>query len=160
MHYALVGIGADRDYLERMAHETNHSGCVHFLGHVEADDLPRWYNAADVFVMPNREINGDTEGFGMVFLEAAACGKPSVAGRAGGTGAAVVDGQTGYRVNGKRTAEVAQALNALLNDDELSYAMGRRGLARARSTFDWPVVARRIEEITGGVLGTGGTKEA
>ena len=50
--------------------------------------------------MPNRDINGDTEGFGMVFIEAAACGKPSVAGLAGGTAAAVIDGVTGMRVDG------------------------------------------------------------
>ena len=55
------------------------------------------YNAADVAAIPNREIDADTEGFGMVFLEAAACGKPTVAGLAGGTGAAVIDGVTGFR---------------------------------------------------------------
>jgi phosphatidylinositol alpha-1,6-mannosyltransferase len=66
--------------------------------------------------MPNREIDGDTEGFGMVFLEAAACGVPSVAGLAGGTGDAVVDGRTGYRVDGNSTEAVASALRALLSD--------------------------------------------
>ncbi len=57
-------------------------------------------NACDVFAMPNREINGDNEGFGMVFIEAAACGKPSLAGEAGGTGSAVLHEQTGLRVDG------------------------------------------------------------
>ena len=67
-------------------------GIVHRIGAVSEADLPRWMNACDVFAMPNREINGDNEGFGMVFIEAAACGKPSLAGEAGGTGSAVLHG--------------------------------------------------------------------
>jgi len=82
----LIGIGEDYDYLFDLARKHGVADRVHLLGHVSADDLPRWYNACDVFIMPNREINGDTEGFGMVFLEAAACGKPAIAGQAGGTG--------------------------------------------------------------------------
>ena len=104
---------------------------VHLLGHVEADDLPRWYNAADVATMPNREINGDTEGFGMVFIEAAACGKPTVAGLAGGTGAAVIDGVTGLRVDGASTQAVADALYRLLSDPLLAKELGKQ---RARTS--------------------------
>ena len=72
VRYAIIGIGEDRGYLESLAHESGVPGQVHLLGHVSPEDLPRWYNACDVFAMPNREINGDTEGFGMVFLEAEA----------------------------------------------------------------------------------------
>ena len=71
---------------------------VHFLSHVSYEALPRWYNACNVFAMPNRDIDGDTEGFGLEFLEVAASGKPAIAGKAGGTGSAVVDGETGLRV--------------------------------------------------------------
>jgi phosphatidylinositol alpha-1,6-mannosyltransferase len=74
VHYALIGIGDDHDYLFDLAAELGVTNRVHLLGHASPDDLPRWYNAGDLFVMPNREINGDTEGFGMVFIEAAACG--------------------------------------------------------------------------------------
>jgi len=59
-HYALIGIGEDWDYLQSIAKELGVSDRLHLLGHVSADDLPRWYNACDVFAMPNREINGDT----------------------------------------------------------------------------------------------------
>ena len=96
----IIGVGEDREYLATLARETGVAERVLLVGSVTTEELPRWYNAADVVAMPNRDIDGDTEGFGMVFIEAAACGKPAVAGMAGGTGAAVIDGVTGLRVDG------------------------------------------------------------
>lgn len=75
VHYAVIGIGEDRDYLAGLVDECGVGGRVHLLGHVPMDDLPRWYNACDLFVLANRDIEGDTEGFGIVYIEAAACGK-------------------------------------------------------------------------------------
>jgi phosphatidyl-myo-inositol dimannoside synthase len=102
LRYVIAGIGEDADYLDGLIGEHGVQGIVHLLGAREREDLPRWMNACDVFAMPNREINGDNEGFGMVFIEAAACGKPALAGEAGGTGAAVLHGQTGHRVDGSQ----------------------------------------------------------
>jgi phosphatidylinositol alpha-1,6-mannosyltransferase len=141
VHYALIGIGEDWDYLASLAQELGMAERLHLLGHVSPEDLPRWYNACDVFIMANREINGDTEGFGMVFLEAAACAKPAIAGDAGGTGAAVVDGVTGYRVDGNRTEGIVQALARVLGDPDLSGEMGRAGYDRALAEFSWDQVA-------------------
>ncbi len=147
VRYAVIGIGDDRDYLQTLAGELGVSDRVHFLGHVTPDDLPRWYNAADVVTMPNREIAGDTEGFGMVFLEAAVCAKPTVAGLAGGTGAAVIDGVTGLRVDGESTEAVADALGQLLTDSVLAREVGGRGYARALSEFSWERVAERTRQL-------------
>jgi len=141
--YALIGIGEDRDYLYNLAEELGVADKVHLLGHVDAEDLPRWYNACDVFVMPNREINGDTEGFGMVFIEAAACGKPALAGAAGGTGAAVLDGETGLRVDGNSEESVAQGLIKLLPNREKAEKMGHHGWSRAKVEFAWERVAEK-----------------
>jgi phosphatidylinositol alpha-1,6-mannosyltransferase len=140
---AIVGIGEDEAYLNAVADECGVADRVHLLGHVAAEDLPRWMNAADVFAMPNREIDGDNEGFGMVFLEAAACGKPVVAGRDGGTGSAVIDGVTGLRVDGKSDQAVVDGLARLLSDQRLSEQMGQAALVRAREAFSWESVARR-----------------
>jgi len=145
VHYALIGIGEDRDYLADLAREVGVSDRVHLLGHVRLDDLPRWYNACAVFAMPNREIGGDTEGFGMVFLEAAACGKPSVAGRAGGTGAAVVEGQTGLRVDGAYLEAVVAAIHVLLGPAGAS--MGAAGRQRVSTTFTWESVANQTRGV-------------
>lgn len=147
VRYVLIGIGEDHDYLINLSRELNVEHHVHFLGHVSLEDLPRWYNACDVFVMPNREINGDTEGFGMVFLEAAACGKPVVAGQAGGTGAAVLDGQTGYRVDGNELTSIGTTLERLLGDKTLAKRLGETGYQRSRSNFSWASVAEKTKKL-------------
>lgn len=146
VQYILIGIGEDKDYLLDLAREHGVADRVHLLGHVSAEDLPRWYNACDVFAMPNREINGDTEGFGMVFIEAAACAKAVVAGTAGGTGASVVDGVTGLRVDGKEAATVTSALRHLLDDPLLVLRMGEAGLVRAQAEFAWERVADKMRQ--------------
>lgn len=141
--YALIGMGEDREYLEKLARELNVTKFIHLLGHVSPEDLPRWYNACDVFAMPNREISGDNEGFGMVFIEAAACGKPAISGQAGGTGSSVVDGETGLRIDGNSTEAVAGALAAVLRDQALAERFGRAGYERAHRDFSWESVAAR-----------------
>lgn len=146
-HYALIGIGEDYDRLARLVEETRTSSFVHFLGHVALADLPRWYNACDVFAMPNREIGGDTEGFGIVYLEAAACGKPALAGLAGGTGNAVLDGITGLRVDGASQDAVERGLRTLLTDEPMADELARNGLERAAREFSWNRVAEQTLAI-------------
>jgi len=143
-HYALIGIGDDQAYLRQLAAELAVSDRVHLLGHVDYDELPRWYGACDVFAMPNRDIAGDTEGFGLVFLEAAAAGKPAVSGTAGGTGSAIVDGVTGLRVDGEASDEIAQALERLLRDPAAAQRMGRAGRQRVLENFTHQ---RRVDEL-------------
>jgi phosphatidylinositol alpha-1,6-mannosyltransferase len=150
--YALIGIGEDRDYLTDLSRELGVLDRVDFVGPVAADDLPRWYNACDVFAMPNREINGDTEGFGMVFIEAAACGKPALAGYAGGTGAAVVEEVTGFRVDGEETEKVAEMLAHLLSSQSILNRMGKAGLERVLVEFSWERVAEKTSQIGKGTL--------
>ncbi len=131
----------NRDYLGALAREFGVTDRVSLVGHVDPEELPRWYNAADVVTMPNREINGDTDGFGMVFIEAAACGKPAVAGKAGGTAAAVVDGVTGLRIDGASLEAVTEGLARLLRDEMLAQTLGANGHSRAVANFSWQKVA-------------------
>ncbi len=147
VHYAIIGIGEDRDYLLSLAAELNVKERVHLLGHVLPDDLPRWYCAADLFAMPNREIDGDTEGFGMVFVEAAACGVTALAGEAGGTGAAVLHEQTGLRVDGADNESVTCALARMLSDDSLRQRLAESAKARAHRELGW----ERVAEFTAGL---------
>lgn len=141
VHYVIIGIGEDRDYLTRLAKELDVDDRVHLLGHVSAEDLPRWYNACDVFAMPNREVNHDTEGFGLVFLEAAASAKPALAGLAGGTGDAVLDGITGLRVDGSSLEAVTAALMKILNDPAYARRLGENGYRRVKAEFSWDAIA-------------------
>jgi phosphatidylinositol alpha-1,6-mannosyltransferase len=142
--YALIGIGDDLEYLQNLAREHGVAERVHFLGHVSYEDLPRWYNACDIFAMPNRDINGDTEGFGLVFLEAAASGKPVIAGMAGGTASAVVDGETGLRVDGEAVEAIVQALTRLLRNPSEAAEMGRKARLRVLENFTH---VRRVDQL-------------
>ena len=148
VHYAICGIGEDRDYLLSLVAEYGIKERVHLLGHVPPEDLPRWYCAADLFAMPNREIDGDTEGFGMVFVEAAACGTTAVAGEAGGTGAAVLHEQTGLRVNGQEVGSVASAMAKILDDDHLRQRLAEAAMERAHRELGWEQVSRFTEDLT------------
>jgi phosphatidylinositol alpha-1,6-mannosyltransferase len=152
VHYALIGIGEDKDYLQRLADELGVGGRLHLLGHVKAEDLPRWYNACALFAMPNRDIEGDTEGFGLVFLEAGACERPVLAGTAGGTASAVVDGVTGLRVDGESLEAVQHGLARLLQDPAAAGEMGQKARARVRDNF---VHERRVGELRDLVEGRG-----
>lgn len=147
VHYAVIGIGEDRDYLGALVAEHGLGDRVHLLGHVPMDDLPRWYNACDLFVLANRDIAGDTEGFGIVYVEAAACGKAAIAGKAGGTGSAVLDQVTGLRVSADGSDEVLRALLALLPDQNMRDTMGAAGLERARSSLSWDAVAQQTRQL-------------
>ena len=143
VHYAIVGIGEDDAYLGDLACELGVAGRVHRLGHVPMDELPRWYNACDLFVLANRDIGGDTEGFGIVFIEAGACGKAVIAGQAGGTGSAVIEGVTGLRIDGESPAALLAVIDAVLRDDVRRVALGASGLARARESLSWDAIAAR-----------------
>ena len=111
---------------------------MRFLGRVPDADLPSLYGCADVFAMCCRERWGglEAEGFGIVFLEAAACAVPAVAGRSGGAHEAVVDGETGFVVAPRDVATVRAALDALCRRPGPAVRDGaaRRGRGRSAST--------------------------
>lgn len=147
VHYAIIGIGEDQAYLFDLARQQGVSDRVHQLGHVPMEDLPRWYNACDVFVLANREIEGDTEGFGIVFLEAAACRKAAIAGNAGGTGSAVLDGMTGLRVDGQSVEALDSALQALLVEPSRAEQLGRAAHLRVTQSLSWRAVAEKTDAL-------------
>lgn len=147
LRYVIGGIGEDAAYLDGLIDELGVAAYVHRVGAITEPDLPRWLNACEVFVMPNREIDGDNEGFGMVFIEAAACGKPSLAGEAGGTGSAVLHGETGLRVNGADLEPVVAAMRRLVEDGQLRAQLGQSGLRRVEKLFSWEAVASRTREV-------------
>jgi phosphatidylinositol alpha-1,6-mannosyltransferase len=147
VRYALIGVGDQFEELRELSRDLGVCQFVHFLGHVPEQELPRWYNACDVFIMPNREINGDNEGFGMVFIEAAACGKPAIAGTDGGTESAVLDGVTGLRVNGGDINAVCERLNELLKNRSIARQLGERASARVSKELSWESVAESTSKL-------------
>jgi len=142
---AIGGEGRDRRRLESMARAC--AARVVFLGRVADEWLPRLYGAADIFVMACRNRWGglEQEGFGMVFLEAASCGVPQVAGRSGGAPEAVVAGETGFVIeHPKEPAPLAAALRRLLADEGLRRRLGEASRRRALESFNHGLLARRL----------------
>ena len=127
---------------------------IQFLGAIKPDDMPSYYGLASLFCMPNRTMpDGDTEGFGLVFLEASAMGTPSIAGRAGGTSDAVVEGETGLLVDGEDISEIESAILTLLTNDASRTVMAAAAL-RFASNQGWPTKAAGIIDF----MKTGGTE--
>jgi len=148
VRYVIGGIGEDADYLDGLIAEHNVQDIVHRVGAVSETDLPRWMNSCGVFAMPNRDINGDNEGFGMVFIEAAACGKASLAGEAGGTGSAVLHEQTGLRVDGNSAYAIANSLGALLEDAAMCQRLADHAYARVQERFAWDQVSQATQKLS------------
>ena len=143
---AIAGSGRDRTRLQRIARDR--AAPVRFCGRTRDDDLPDLYGCADVFAALVRSRWGglEQEGFGIVFVEAAACGVPQLAGRSGGAHEAVADGVTGLVVDDPRDLDqCAAALGRLLADDELRRTMGEAARRRAVAEFSYDVLAERLQ---------------
>jgi phosphatidyl-myo-inositol dimannoside synthase len=154
--YLTAGAGDEFAYLQTLGNEMGVADSVNFVGYVADDDLAGYYAACDAFVMPNRDIDGDIEGVGMVYLEAA--GKPVIAGRSGGTCDAMLEGITGLRVDGTSVAQIADAVISLLNDPLTSRTMGENGRAWVEREFTWESVVKRTRAIADTIHQTAGQR--
>jgi phosphatidyl-myo-inositol dimannoside synthase len=152
--YLIVGDGSFRFQLETLATDLGVRDRVVFAGQVATEDLPDIYALSDVFVMPSRERleADDVEGFGIVFLEASACGKPVIGSWSGGVPDAVVDGLTGLLVNPYDHEQIAQALARLLLDRNMAVRLGEQGRSRVVSDFNWTRIGDRVQGILEAVV--------
>ncbi len=145
LEVVIGGAGRDRSRLERLANSQH--APVRFLGRVPDADLGPWLASSDLFVMDcrSRWFGFEQEGFGIVFLEAAAAGVAQVAGRSGGSHEPVVDGLTGVIVDKPRSATaLATTMSDLFGDPERRSDMGHRARELVTSRFDWDVLAARL----------------
>lgn len=145
IQYWCAGDGPDRERLRAMASDLEVQSHIRWLGEITEDAKAGLYQSADVFAMPNRivESEGSVEGFGIVFLEAAACALPVIAGDSGGSPDAVVHNQTGFIVSPMSQSEITGRLIELLGDGALRHRLGNAGRARARSDFREEQIAER-----------------
>lgn len=147
--YLIIGGGPHQKNLQILAKNVGVEKYIVFLDNVEHQDLPNFYNACDIFVMPSRTIKSkqDVEGFGIVYLEAAACAKPVVAGHGGGVAEAVADGQTGLLINPEKPAEISQAITKLLLDNDLALKLGQNGRTRVEKEFNWDKLVKKLKVL-------------
>jgi phosphatidylinositol alpha-1,6-mannosyltransferase len=153
VRYVIAGPddGGETDRLRGLAEELGVGHAVEFTGGLSADEIPLYYNACEVYVMPSREVTrtGDTEGFGITFLEANACGKPVIGGRSGGVVDALEDGVTGFLVDPTDAEDLANRIILLLSDPELASRMGRAGRARVVASYSWARIAAELASRLG-----------
>lgn len=146
--YVVVGSGPMKDELKQKVSDLGLEGNVVFAGRVPTEELPLYHAAADLFVLPNLYLkeSADAEGFGIVFLEAGACGRAVIGGKNGGTSDAVVEGKTGVLVESENIEELSQAISELLSDDERRLQMGLEGAKRAHENFSWNSVKEQFKQ--------------
>ena len=145
--YAVVGDGEERGALEALVKQERLDGHVQFLGEVDDAFLRQCYQQCDLFVLPNRQVREDFEGFGMVLLEAQACGKPVIAGDSGGTAETMSIPETGQVVSCDEPGRLASLVAELLRDAERRAQMGRAARRWTVERFDWAALACRAERL-------------
>lgn len=153
--YVIAGDGEERIHLENLVASEGLQGHVKFLGKVDDATMLDCYQQCDLFILANREVNGDFEGFGMVLVEAQACGKPVIAGKSGGTSETMIPGETGLLVDTEDPSVIADAILLLLgNNNKLEY-MGKCAEEWVRGNFDWRILTTQAEEIFSELLEIG-----
>ena len=140
----IVGTGNYVEYYKSRAEFQGIANQVIFAGYVEENDLPGYYCESDVVVLPSYDR---AEGFGMVLIEAQACGTPVIGTTVGGIPYAIKDGETGLLVPPKDSEKLAEAISMILCDETLAEKMGHDGYKRVRKKFTWGRIARMTEKI-------------
>jgi phosphatidylinositol alpha-1,6-mannosyltransferase len=149
----IVGEGPYRKDLESLVKKFGLEEFVHLTGKVSQGELSKWYAAGDIFAMPCRTRMGgwDVEGLGIVFLEGSATGLPVIVGDSGGAIDAVLDGETGYLVNGTNTSEIAQRISYLIANPDAAKRMGEAGRNWVSQEWTWDQNFKKLDGLLSGL---------
>ena len=144
-----VGVGPLRKKLDRLVQKFDLTSHVRFIGRVNYDSLPQYFQLGDLFVMPSRSrLAGlEVEGLGIVYLEASACGLAVVAGTSGGAPDAVLQGETGVVVDGTNLDEITEVINDLLDHPTKLKTMGIAGRTWTEERWSWQIWGERFKEL-------------
>lgn len=148
-HLLFVGVGPHLEYIHKRAIQLGVLANISFVGRVQYRELPRFICVGEIFAMPSRSrLAGlEVEGLGIVYLEASACGLPVVGGRSGGAPDALIEGETGFAVDGRSAREVSDAIITLLENPELGRAMGERGRQWIADEWEWRHWSERFNAL-------------
>ncbi|MBI4707082.1 MAG: glycosyltransferase family 4 protein [Candidatus Omnitrophica bacterium] len=147
--YLIVGVGSDEKYFRDLVRDNRLSEYVEFVGMVSDGELPLYYNACDIFVMPNKKTYGREvlEGFGISFLEASSCQKPVIGGLSGGSAEAVVDGKTGLLIDSENIELLAELILRLINNQAFTDELAKNARVRAEKEFNWRQRSEQLGKI-------------
>jgi len=157
LRYLIAGVGEQEAELRKLVAELCLEKQVLFLGAVSDQEMMDCYRECDIFVMSNRAVGKDCEGFGIVFLEAQAHGIPVIAGAHGGTGDAMVHGETGLRIDcqdSENPVHLTEAIDRLVCSPELRRSMGIGGRKFVTENFDWSRISERARNVLGALNGS------
>jgi len=142
-HVVVVGSGSLRASFEAQVQDEGFGSRMHFVGGVSHEDLPKFYRMADIHVFPSTER---AEAFGIVAVEAAASGLPTIASNLPGVRTVVADGKTGLHVPPRNAPELARALRQLIQDTNLRAELGRQARRRSEQEFAWKPLIKKLEQ--------------
>lgn len=148
-HLLFVGVGPHLEYIHKRAIQLNVLQHISFVGRVQYSELPRFISVGEIFAMPSRSrLAGlEVEGLGIVYLEASACELPVIGGLSGGAPDAVLEGETGFAVDGLNPSAVAAGVIRLLEDPQLAKAMGKRGRQWIIDEWEWRHWSERFNAL-------------
>jgi glycosyltransferase involved in cell wall biosynthesis len=143
----IIGDGVERKSLEALVAQLNLAGKILFHGKLPNDQLPRYYATADIFIAPSiTDSSGDTEGQGVILLEALASGTAIISTQTGGIGEVLEHGKTGLLVKPNDPVELKEAIESLLNDSVLRGSLAEEG-KKIVSAYDWKIIAQQFARL-------------
>jgi phosphatidylinositol alpha-1,6-mannosyltransferase len=145
--YAIVGEGEELDSLVKLSAELKVDQHVQFLRGIPDEQMIECYQQCDLFILPNRTINNDIEGFGMVLVEAQSCGKPVIAGDSGGTKETMLLGESGFIIDATQPSNIASTVVGMLADEKKLKDMGSKGREHVLQSLDWKALVQRAKEL-------------
>ncbi|WP_440903476.1 glycosyltransferase family 4 protein [Catenovulum sp. SX2] len=145
--YAIIGRGECKQSLEKLIEQLNLQDKVQLLDEISDAQMIKCYQQCDLFVLPNRTIGNDLEGFGMVLVEAQACGKPVIAGDSGGTRETMLVNETGFIVDCRTPEPLATKISEVLADEPKLAKMGELGRQHVENELDWEAHTNKAIDI-------------
>ena len=144
------GSGPDEDKLVKLCDDLDLKNNVIFVGYIDNADLPKYYASSDVFVLPSIETKGgDTEGLGVVLLEAMACGTPVIGSNIGGITDIIIDNNTGFLTQPENAEDIAEKIIELLSNKGVRQVVSDNGLITIQENFSWDVITDEFLESYG-----------
>jgi len=144
LKYVLAGRGPDEEYIKNCKKD---NADILFLDNLSDEEKWAWLALCDIFVMPSRNINGDFEGFGIVYLEANLAGKPVIGGNSGGVTDAVREAYSGVLADSESLENIKEKIIFLATDKELCQKLGAQGRERAINDFNWPKQINKMYQV-------------